>query len=196
MVQAWSEIDRLLLGTEMEIHASTSKQALARKPCLKSVRVLTLPHMELEVCNVYRGTLGKTLPALQRHPDAVVFFWNPEDYDDVFLIMLSQLIPCLNSMKADHWSMIVFWNEGSMAKPSVGPDVGLDYTDEPVPLPPPCDGENGTNGDTPGPSGYQLFLMMIRLRMEMATIEPEAVLWDRDRDLPMIQEEILPIYRG
>ena len=46
-------------------------------------------------------------------------------------------------MKADHWSMVVFWNEGSMAKPSVGPDVGLDYTDEPVPPPP------------PGPSGYQ-----------------------------------------
>ena len=39
------------------------KQALSLKPSLKSVRVLTLPHMEFEFCNVYRGTCGKTLPS-------------------------------------------------------------------------------------------------------------------------------------
>ena len=120
-VQALGEIDRLLPGTEMEIHTSTSKQALSLKPSLKSVRVLTLPHMELEFCNVYRGTFGKTLPLLQRHPDAVVIIWNPNDYDHVFFV--TQLIPCLQQMKADHWSMIVFWNEGSGSKPSTGPDV-------------------------------------------------------------------------
>ena len=46
LVQALGEIDRLLPGTELEIHTSTSKQALSLKPSLKSVRVLTLPHME------------------------------------------------------------------------------------------------------------------------------------------------------
>ena len=80
LVQALGEVDRLLPGTEMEIHTSTSKQALSLKPSLKSVTVLTLPHMELEFCNVYRGTFGKTLPLLQRHPDAVVILWNPNDY--------------------------------------------------------------------------------------------------------------------
>ena len=30
-------------------------------------------------------TFGKTLPLLQRHPDAVVILWNPNDYDHVFL---------------------------------------------------------------------------------------------------------------
>ena len=137
LVQALGEIDRLLPGTELEIHTSTSKQALSLKPSLKSVRVLTLPHMEFEFCNVYRGTFGKTLPLLQRHPGAVVILWNPNDYDHVFFVTLSQLIPCLKQMNADHWSMIVFWSEGSRTRPSTSPDVGLDYTDEPVPLPPP-----------------------------------------------------------
>ena len=87
LVQALGEIDRLLPGTEMEIHTFTSKQALSLKPSLKSVRVLTLPHMEFEFCNVYRGTFGKTLPLLQRHPDAVVIFWNPNDYDHLLLFL-------------------------------------------------------------------------------------------------------------
>ena len=159
LVQALGEIDRLLPGTELEIHTSTSKQALSLKPSLKSVRVLTLPHMEFEFCNVYRGTFGKTLPLLQRHPDAVVILWNPNDYDHVFFVTLSQLIPCLKQMNADHWSMIVFWSEGSRTRPPTSPDVGLDYTDEPVPLPPPNgpppqDG-TGNDNDMTGPSGYQ-----------------------------------------
>ena len=159
LVQALGEIDRLLPGTELEIHTSTSKQALSLKPSLKSVRVLTLPHMELEFCNVYRGTFGKTLPLLQRHPDAAVILWNPNDYDHVSFVTLSQLIPCLKQMNADHWSMIVFWSEGSRTRPPTSPDVGLDYTDEPVPLPPPNgpppqDG-TGNDDDMPGPSGYQ-----------------------------------------
>ena len=91
LVQALGEIDRLLPGTELEIHTSTSKQALSLKPSLKSVRVLTLPHMEFEFCNVYRGTFGKTLPLLQRHPDAVVILWNPNDYDHVFLLLFLNL---------------------------------------------------------------------------------------------------------
>ena len=55
--------------------------------------------------------------------------------------------------------MIVFWSEGSRTRPPTSPDVGLDYTDEPVPLPPPNepppqDG-TGNDDDMPGPSGYQ-----------------------------------------
>ena len=77
---------------------------------------------------------GEHLALLQRHPDAVVIIWNPHDYDHVFFVTLSQLIPCLKQMKADHWSMIVFWNEGSGSRPSTGA---------------------GDDDDTPGPSGYQ-----------------------------------------
>ena len=155
LVQALGEIDRLLPGTELEIHTSTSKEALSLKPSLKSVRVLTLPHMEFEFCNVYRGTFGKTLPLLQRHPDAVVILWNPNDYDHVFFVTLSQLIPCLKQMRADHWSMIVFWSESTVTRPLTSPNVGLDYTDEPVPLPPPSAPPPQDDDDLPGPSGYQ-----------------------------------------
>ena len=46
-----------------------------------------------------------------------------------------------------------------MTRPLNSPNVGLDYTDEPVPLPPPSapppqDGA-GNDDDIPGPSGYQ-----------------------------------------
>ena len=148
LIQTWSEIDRLLPGTELEIHTSTSGQALSLRPSLKNVRVLTLPHMEFEFCNVYRGT------------DAVVILWNLKDYDHVFFVTLSQLLPCLKDMSADHWSMIVFWNESSSKKPSSKPDVRLDYTDEPVPLRPPAwppDDFPGNEGDDgmQGPPGYQ-----------------------------------------
>ena len=59
LIQTLSEIDRLLPGTELEIHTSTSSQALSLRPSLKNVRVLTLPHVEFEFCNVYRRTFGK-----------------------------------------------------------------------------------------------------------------------------------------
>ena len=103
--------------------------------------------------------LARTLPLLQRHPDAAVILWNPNDYDHVFFVTLSQLIPCLKQMRADHWSMIVFWSESTVTRPLTSPNVGLDYTDEPVPLPPPSapppqDGA-GNDDDIPGPSGYQ-----------------------------------------
>ena len=205
LVQALSEIDRLLPGTEMEIHTSTSKQALSLKPSLKSVRVLTLPHMELEFCNAYRGTFGKTLPLLQRHPDAVVILWNPNDYDHVFFVTLSQNLPCLKQMNADHWSMIVFWSEGSRTRPSTGPDVGLDYTDEPVPFPPPnvpplLDGTG--NDDEPGPSGCQDPVVPDENMPyddpgddSPDLGEPEAVFLDRDRDLLGIKGKMILAFR-
>ena len=97
---------------------------------------------------------------MQRHPDAVAILWNLNDYDHIFFVTLSQLLPCLKDMSADHWSMIVFWNESSSKRPSPKPDVGLDYTDEPVPLPPPTGSpedspENGGYDGMQGPPGYQ-----------------------------------------
>ncbi|CAE7813358.1 GIP, partial [Symbiodinium microadriaticum] len=100
---------------------------------IKNVRVLTLPYLEFEFCNVYRGTFGKTLPLIHRHPDAVVTLWN--DYDHVFFLTVAQLLPCLQDMQADHWSMIVFWNEAKGQAARKGPDVGLDFTDQPTPAP-------------------------------------------------------------
>ena len=46
LIQTLSEIDRLPPGTELEIHTSTSSQALSLRPSLKNVRVLTLPRMQ------------------------------------------------------------------------------------------------------------------------------------------------------
>ena len=85
LIQTLSEVDRLLPGIELEIHTSTSSQALSLRPSLKNVRVLTLPRMEFEFCNVYRGTFGKTLPLMQRHLDAVVIFVESERLRSCFL---------------------------------------------------------------------------------------------------------------
>ena len=151
LVQTLSYIDKLLPGTELEVHTTTSSDAVALRPMMKNVRVLTLPYLEFEYCNVYRGTFGKTLPVIHRHPDAVVILWNPGDHDHVFFVTIAQLLPCLQDMKADHWSMIVFWNEAKGSAARRGPDVGLDFTDQPAPAPelpqPPA---NDENGDYPG----------------------------------------------
>ena len=104
---------------------------------------------------MYRGTFGKTLPLLHRHPDAVVILWNHHDHDHVFFLTLSQLIPCMEDMSASRWSLIVFWNEGEAVAKNKGPDVGLDYTDQPVPVPdtpmPPQPGHDAPDeGNYPG----------------------------------------------
>ena len=106
-------------------------------PCLKeseSLR-LTLPYLEFEYRNVYRGTYGKTLPLIHRHPDAGVILWPKGDHDHVFFLTISQLLPCLKDMQAGSWSMIVFWNESKDPISRRGPDVGLDFTDQPAPAP-------------------------------------------------------------
>ena len=78
---------------------------------IKGVRVLTLPCLEFEYCNVYGGTFGKSLPLIHRHPDAIVILWNKGDHDHVFFLTMSQLLPGLKDMQANSWSMIVFWSE-------------------------------------------------------------------------------------
>ena len=97
--------------------------------------MLTLPYLEFEYCNVYRGTYGKTLPLIHRHPDAGVILWPKGDHDHVFFLTISQLLPCLKDMQAGSWSMIVFWNESKGPISRRGPDVGLDFTDQPAPAP-------------------------------------------------------------
>ena len=82
LVQALTRIDNLLQGSELEVHTTTSSEAVSLRPMIKNVRALTLPYLEFEFCNVYRGTFGKTLPVIHRHPDAVVILWNPGDYND------------------------------------------------------------------------------------------------------------------
>ena len=146
LVQTLSHIDNLLLGTELEIHTTASKDAVMLKPTIKGVRELTLPYMSFEYCNVYRGTYGAAVPWIHRHPDAVVILWNKGDYDHVFFVTMSQLLPCLKDMKPDTWSMIVFWSESGRYVRRTGPDVGLDFTDQPVP----AYDENGDDGTYPG----------------------------------------------
>ena len=108
LVQTLNYIDNLLPGTELEVHTTSSPDVAALRPLLKGVRVLTLPYLEFEYCNVYRGTYGKTLPLIHRHPDAVVILWNKGDHDHAFFLTMSQLLPCLKDMQATNWSLIVF----------------------------------------------------------------------------------------
>ena len=66
LVQSLTYIDNLLPGTELDVHTTWSPDAAALRPLLKGVRVLTLPYLEFEYCNFYRGTYGKTLPLIHR----------------------------------------------------------------------------------------------------------------------------------
>ena len=152
LVQALTYIDNLLPGTELEVHTTSSPDAAALRPLLKGVIVLTLPYLEFEYCNVYRGTYGKTLPLIHRHPDAIVILWNKGDHDHVFFLTMSQLLPCLKDMQATNWSLIVFWNESKGPVARRGPDVGLDFTDQPAPAPaqPPQPPAAGEDVDYPG----------------------------------------------
>ena len=64
---------------------------------------------------------------------------------------IAQLLPCLQDMKADHWSMIVFWNEAKGSAARRGPDVDLDFTDQPAPAPEvPQPTANDDDGNYPG----------------------------------------------
>ncbi|CAE7374757.1 Cpr [Symbiodinium natans] len=159
-------IEGLAPGTELEVNTSTTQEAQSLRGVLKNIRALTLPYLEFENCNVYRGTFGKVLPVIQRHPDAVVIMWKLGDYEHVFFMNLAQLIPCLRDVAVSGWSLIVFWNEIGPPRKRRGPDVSLDFTDQPVPdAPPPGvppgtssgdDPENPLGGGPPGPvPGYQ-----------------------------------------
>ena len=55
-------------------------------------------------------------------------------------------------MQATNWSLIVFWNESKGPVARRGPDVGLDFTDQPAPAPaqPPQPPAAGEDVDYPG----------------------------------------------
>ena len=77
-----------------------------------------------------------------------MLLWDKGDYDQAFFVTVAQLLPCVSHMSANAWSMIVFWNErGTEEVPSGGPDVGLDFTDQPVPEDP----HPGDQGPPPSP---------------------------------------------
>ena len=154
LVQALSYIDNLLPGMELEIRTTTSAEAVALRPMIKNVRVLTLPYLELEFCNVYRGTQGKTFPLIHRHPDAVVLLWCKGDHDHVFFVTVAQLLPCLQDMNLADWSMVVFWNESAGSGSKKGPDVGLDFTGQPAPSPHVPQQPAATPGDDLDYPGY------------------------------------------
>ena len=46
LVQTLSYIDRLVPGTELEIHTSTSQDAISFRPAVQGVRVLTRTHAD------------------------------------------------------------------------------------------------------------------------------------------------------
>ena len=144
LVQALSYIDNLLPGTELEIHTTTSAEAVALRPMIKNVRVLTL----------YRGTQGKTFPLIHRHPDAVVLLWCKGDHDHVFFVTVAQLLACLQDLNLADWSMVVFWNESAGSGSKKGPDVGLDFTDQPAPSPHVPQQPPATPGDDLDYPGY------------------------------------------
>ena len=116
-----------VLSWRFTLPLTTSCKAVSLRPMIKNVRVLTLPYLEFEYCNVYRVTYGKTLPLSHRHPDAAVILWNKGDHDHVFFLAMAQLLPCLKDTKADNWSMIVFWNESKGPTARRGPDVGQEF---------------------------------------------------------------------
>ena len=54
--------------------------------CLKESEPLHFRTWSLSIAmsTVDRGTYGKTLPLIHRHPDAIVILWNKGDHDHVF----------------------------------------------------------------------------------------------------------------
>eukprot|EP00439_Symbiodinium_sp_Y106_P050098 s1995_g6.t1 len=154
LVQALSYIDNLLPGMELEIHTTTSAEAVALRPMIKNVRVLTLPYLDKLKTLHYRGTQGKTFPLIHRHPDAVVLLWCKGDHDHVFFATVAQLLPCLQDMNLADWSMVVFWNE-SAGSPRFFPGLQPDhFTDQPAPSPHVPQQPPATPGDDMDYPGY------------------------------------------
>ena len=72
LIQSLKKVDSMRLGVEVEINSSTDEIARELRPLMQNVRVMTLPHLSFEHCSVYRGTLGKVSPVLQKDPASVV----------------------------------------------------------------------------------------------------------------------------
>ena len=128
-------------GVEGEINSSTEDIARELRPLMQNVRVLTLPHLSFEHCSVYRGTLGKVSPVLQKDPASVVLMWEPGGFQKVFSVLVNQLRTYYGSLDLTKWSFIVFSGEttGKLLRDvptdegSVGSDDNMSFQYLPVP---------------------------------------------------------------
>ena len=91
LIQSLKKVDSMRPGVEVEINSSTDDIARELRPLMQNVRVMTLPHLSFEHCNVYRGTLGKVSPVLQKDSASVVLMWEPGDLEKVFFVLVNQL---------------------------------------------------------------------------------------------------------
>ena len=98
-------------GEEVEINSSTDDVARELRPLMQNVRVMTLPHLSFEHCSVYRGTLGKVTPVLQKDPASVALMWEPGDFEKVFFVLVNQLRTFYEKLDLTKWSFIVFSGE-------------------------------------------------------------------------------------
>ena len=70
-----------------------------------------LPHLSFEHCSVYRGTLGKVSPVLQKDPVSVVLMWEPSDFEKVFFGFVNQLRTFYEKLDLTKWPFFVFSGE-------------------------------------------------------------------------------------
>ena len=111
LVQSLKKVDSMRPGVEVEINSPTEEIAKELRPLMQNVRTLTLPHLSFEHCSVYRGTLGKVSPVLQKDPASVVLTWEPGDFEKVFFVLVNQLRAFYEKLDLTKLSFIVFSGE-------------------------------------------------------------------------------------
>ena len=111
LIQSLKKVASMRPGVEVEINSSTDEVARELRPLMQNVRVMTLPHLSFEHCSVYRGTLGKVSPVLQKDPASVALMREPGDFERVFLILVNQLRTFYEKLNLTKWSFIVFSGE-------------------------------------------------------------------------------------
>ena len=153
LVQSLKKVDSMRPGVEVEINSSTD---IARelRPLMQRVRVMTLPHLSFEHCSVYRGTLGKVSPVLQKDPASVVLMWEPGDFEKVFCILVNQLRTFYEKLDLTKWCFIVFSGEttGKLLR-DVPTDQGSMGSDDPSLQYPPVPGGDLSDPDLNEPGG-------------------------------------------
>ena len=104
LIQSLKKVDSMRPGVEVEINSSTDDIARELRPLAQNVRVMTLPHLSFENCSVFRGTLGKVSPVLQKDPASVVLMWEPGDFEKVFFVLVNQLRTFYEKLDLIKWS--------------------------------------------------------------------------------------------
>ena len=111
LVQTLRKIGQLPVSTEASVREPTDSRITELIPGLQDIRQKTLPRMYFEDCSLFRGTYGRVNPLFQRPEDAVLIIWKPGDYDQVYVMFMSQVYPHHEHFKIHGWSMIVFSRE-------------------------------------------------------------------------------------